>query len=140
MSSKLRFKKKLSNIIIISICIVLLCPMLQAFAASTTLLTYSGKGIRGKDSVNTFSLTKNTDIKITHNTTGWVGIDGRNKDDLYVKISVKEKGLLFYNETGNSFKVYGIGKRTKTFTEGKGFFGKHQRKCKKIAVYNWFFI
>lgn len=39
------------------------------FAASTTLMSYEGKGIRAKESVQTFELTKETKITIDHDQT-----------------------------------------------------------------------
>ncbi len=113
-------KKTIINITTIFICVLMLCPMVHTFAASTILLKYRGEGIRAKSSINSFSLSKKTNIYVVHNTTSWYKLDGRKTSDLYVKVALQKKGWLFYTDTGNSFKKYSTGKVTHKYTEDKG--------------------
>ncbi len=113
-------KKTIINITTIFICVLMLCPMVHTFAASTILLKYRGVGICNKKSNDTFSLSKNTNINVVHNTTSWYKLDGRKTSDLYVKVALQKKEWLFFHDTGNSFKKYSTGKVTHRFTEDEG--------------------
>lgn len=59
----------LSKIAAFLLCFILLTSTTVVFAGSTNLMSYSGKGICAKASVQNFELTKDTKITIDHNQT-----------------------------------------------------------------------
>lgn len=111
--------KKLLNFVVVILC-VLMCTPICVGAASNTLMKYSGENICDKESNSTFTLSKNTNIKISHQNVSWYKLKGRTTSDLYVRVDVQKKGFIFFSNSGNSFKKYSVGKTTKTFTEEKG--------------------
>ena len=62
--------RKIAPFLATFFCVLLLCTMVT-YAASTTLMTYSGTGIRDKASVKTFTLSSTTTITVHHTTTGF---------------------------------------------------------------------
>ena len=108
--------RKIAPFLATFFCVLLLCTMVT-YAASTTLMTYNGTGIRDKNSVKTFTLSSTTTITVQHTTTGF---EKNLPVTKYVEISLLRKGPFMYNKTGDSFCVYGVDSRSKSWTKDSG--------------------
>lgn len=109
----------LSKITTFLLCFILLTSTTVAFAASTTLMSYEGTGIRAKASVQNFKLTNETTITIDHHQT----IDPAYKmRESYCSMTVmlQKKGTIKYNDTGDSVKTYGSGGFRRSYTKSSG--------------------
>lgn len=109
----------LAKITTFLLCFILLASTVVAFAASTELLSYNGKGIRSKASVNNFKLTKETTITIDHNQTVNPAYQMR-ESYCSMEVSLQKKGTIFYSNTGDSVTTYGSGGFTRSYTKSAG--------------------
>jgi hypothetical protein len=108
--------RKIAPFLATFFCVLLLCTMVT-YAASTTLMTYSGTGIRDKASVKTFTLSSTTTITVHHTTTGF---EKNLPVTKYVEISLLRKtGFSFY-KTGDSFCVYEANSGSKSWRKDSG--------------------
>ena len=108
--------RKIAPFLATFFCVLLLCTMVT-YAASTTLMTYSGPGIRDKASVKTFTLSSTTTITVHHTTTGF---EKNLPVTKYVEISLLRKtGFSFY-KTGDSFCVYEANSGSKSWRKDSG--------------------
>lgn len=109
-------RKKVSAFFATFFCALFLCTTL-AFAASTTLMTYNGTGIRDKNSVSNFTLSSRSSFTVRHRTTSF---ETSVPVDMSVTISLLRKNGLSYNKTGDSFNVYGASSDSKSWTKDSG--------------------
>ncbi|GKX66887.1 hypothetical protein [Inconstantimicrobium mannanitabidum] len=96
-------------------CSLMILLSVVAFAAGQTLLTYYGTGIRGRESVNSWSFTDaGKSIRINHTNEEWYE-GGSGQQDM--KVSVKRKDILgAYHYYGNCNVIFsGVGSFTKDF-------------------------
>ena len=108
--------RKIAPFLATFFCVLLLCTMVT-YAASTTLMTYNGTGIRDKNSVKTFKLSSTTTITVHHTTTGF---EKNLPVTKYVEISLLRKtGFSFY-KTGDSFCVYEANSGSKSWRKDSG--------------------
>ena len=111
-------KNLLAKILTTSFCAILISST-TVLAASSTLLTYNGEGIRSRPSVSSFSLSGNTTITINHKQTlldQYLPQASRSK----MTVSLQKKSGLFYNDTGDSMTHYGSTRGSKTMTKSSG--------------------
>lgn len=106
--------------IIISMFLVIVMLSTTTVFAATTLLSYDGSGIRSKDSVNSFSLSKKTTITVKHTTTDIKSIGSKSPSNYSIIVSLKKKNNLFYTLTGDDFTVKGITSKNTTWTKSAG--------------------
>ncbi len=98
---------------IISITLIAFFTMTVSVFASSTLLTYSGSGIRGKLSVNSFTLNNKTTVTLKHTNKSWSYVVS---DDAIMDVTFYRKGLLgHYSATAYKMRTYGTGTTTQTF-------------------------
>lgn len=118
-------KKNFFRICTLTLCFAIFFCTSVAFAASTTLMSYNGIGIRDKDSVEKFTLGKSTTIHLEHETTA-VEYNGPNEDSACeLKVSLMKKNTLSYTETGDEIKTTGIQSKTATWTKAAGTYRLH---------------
>lgn len=117
-------KKSLSKVIVVVFCLSIFLSTSVAFAA-TTLLSYSGTGIRDKSSAQTFELTKSTKIKLTHNTTGVTYNGTQPNSKAILTVDLMRKGTIFYSRTGDSITTTGIQSKTATWRKSSGKYKLH---------------
>lgn len=104
-------KKNFLKKIVICTCFLMIFCSATVFA--TTFMSYEGWGIYRKDSVQTFSLSRQTVIYIQHTTVNWD--DGVNSNVMTIKVK-KKNGLGYYAETGQNFSVRGVRSLTDYWT------------------------
>lgn len=109
----------LSKVTTFLLCFILLVSTTVAFAASTTLMSYEGTGIRAKASVQNFQLTKETKITINHDQTISPAYAPRESVSS-MTVKLQKKGTIFYSDTGDSVKTYGSGGFIKSYTKSSG--------------------
>lgn len=111
--------------IIISMFLVIVMLSTTTVFAATTLLSYDGTGIRGKDSVHSFELSKKSTITVKHTTTDIGSIGGKSPSNYSIVVSLLKKNNLFYNSTGDDFTVKGIKSKNATWTKSAGTYKLH---------------
>ncbi len=82
-------------------------------------MSYEGKGIRAKESVQTFELTKETKITIDHDQTISPSYAPRESVSSMTVI-LQKKGVIFYSDTGDSVKTYSSGGFIRSYTKSSG--------------------
>ncbi len=118
-------KKTNFRISAIVLCITVIFSTSVVFASTTTLMSYSGRGIRDKDSVETFSLSKNTTIHLEHKTTG-VQYNGAQPDSkCSLQIALLKKGTFSYAATGDEVYMTGLGAKNTAWTKSSGTYRLH---------------
>lgn len=114
----------LSKITTFILCFIILISTTTAFAASTELMSYSGKGILEKSSISHFELSKKTTFTINHH---------QKVNDAYAKyepyaymdVILQKKGAIKYNNIGDSVTCKGTSGFTKSYTKDKGKYRLH---------------
>lgn len=109
----------LSKITTFLLCFILLASTTVAFAASTTLMSYNGTGIRAKASVQNFKLTNQSTITIDHKQTIDPAYKAR-ESSCSMTVKLQRKGTVVYSDTGDSVKTYGSGGFKKSYTKSSG--------------------
>ncbi len=109
----------LSKITTFLLCFILLASTTVAFAASTPLMSYNGKEIRAKASVNNFKLTNQTTFTIDHNQTINAAYKAR-ESSCSMTVKLQKKGTIVYSDTGDSVKTYGTDGFRKSYTKSSG--------------------
>lgn len=94
-------------------CFSLLFGSTIAFAGSSQLLSYDGKNIRSKETVNSFELNSETTFTVNHTQTlnsTYVPRESQCK----METKLQRKGFVFYSDTGDTKTVTGTGGFTST--------------------------
>lgn len=102
--------------------ILISCTIVSA--ASTTLMSYKETGIRSRDSVNNFTLSKTTTIKINHNQKV-AETFGYSSSKCKMTVNLQKKGTFFFSDTGDSMVKYGNTSGSKTLSKSKGTYRLH---------------
>lgn len=111
-------KNLLLKISTISFCAILISST-TILAASSTLLSYNGQGIRSRPSVSSFSLSRDTTITINHKqtlNTPYIPVESSS----YMTVSLQKKGLFYYNDTGDNMRNTGTNYDRKTMRNSAG--------------------
>lgn len=109
-------KKTLLKKTIIITSMLLMFSSMMVFAA--TLMTYNGSGIRGKYSVNNFSVNSTKTIYINHTNSSWNNVASSSK---YMEVQVHKRNAIgLYSATGMQFNVYGTSSKTQAYSVGSG--------------------
>ena len=109
-------KKTLVKKTIIITSMLLVFSSIAVFAA--TLMTYNGSGIRGKYSVNNFSVNSTKTIYINHRNNSWNNVAASSK---VMEVQVhKRNSIGLYNSTGMQFTVSGTSSKTQAYSIGSG--------------------
>lgn len=110
-------KNKLNKIITMA-CALMICTTVTAFAAAT-ILKYDGTGIGGKFSVNSFTLSSNSNVTVNHNTTKWSGVGPQATPTLTIRLYQKNS-LGLYTSTKDYLTCTGVGSNQATFNINSG--------------------
>lgn len=114
----MRKKNLLTKIVVTSFCAVLISST-TILAASSTLLSYNGEGIRSRPSVSSFNLSTNTTITLNHNQKLLPQYQ-HYSNSAKMTVSLQKKGGLVYNNTGDTLVGYGDFSSRKTMTKSSG--------------------
>lgn len=101
-------------------CVFVIMSTVTAFAATTTLLTYEGTGIRDKNTISQAKLSKKTTITVKHTTSDVVNIGKLDPNKYSLKVTLLKKGSISWNDTGDSFYVQGKTTKTVSWTKSAG--------------------
>lgn len=117
-------KRNFFSILTFIVCLMVFFSTTFAFAA-TNLMTYNGRGIRDKDSVETFVLSQSTTITLEHSTTGVTDNGTQPNEKCQLLVSLMKKGTFSYAETGDEIRTTGIESKSATWTKAKGTYKLH---------------
>lgn len=113
---EITLKKSILKKTIISTSIILTLSSMMVFAA--TLMTYSGTGIRGKYSVNSFTTSSTKTVYINHTNTAWNNVASSSK---YMEVQVHKRNAIgIYSATGMQFNVSGVSSKTQSYSIAAG--------------------
>ena len=110
--------KKLQQTIILVFCTILIFTSVAL--AGETLMTYKGKGIRDKMSVDSFKLTKKTKYVVSHKTTN----DCPNNLKMQIRL-MKKNSAGAWKYADKKFTQTGKGSSSATWTDSKGNYRLH---------------